>query len=206
MSFTDVLPTDPVIPTTGQPSSRRQARARRLERGERIVGGQDPAADRRSAVPSEERARSGSTTTPQAPASSARAANSPPSARSPRSAEEEIPRAHLARVDDRPLGPPALRRRRRLGAGALRRSALGTARSSGPGPPASPRAELLPRHLAVVEGDLPPALELLALLVALAGDHDRVARRPRSASASAIAARRSGSTSMSSRPCPFPLA
>ena len=53
MSFADVLPTEPVIPTTRHPSSRRHARRQALERGQRVVGGQDPARAAR-AVPSEE--------------------------------------------------------------------------------------------------------------------------------------------------------
>src|SRR5204862_5879942 len=63
--------------------------------------------------------------------------------------------------------PPAPRRRRR-------RAALRSNRSWAQG------AGLRPEGLAgdgdVVEGDLAPVLELLALLVALAGDHHDVAR------------------------------
>src|SRR3954466_15347251 len=66
-----------------------------------------------------------------------------------------------ARPPPRPPPPPP----------ALRRSP--PARGSHPG---SPVAELLARRLAVVEGDLPPFLELLPLLVALAGNDDGVAR------------------------------
>ena len=44
MSLTDVLPVEPVIPTTGQPSSRRQARASRCSASQRVGGGEDPAA------------------------------------------------------------------------------------------------------------------------------------------------------------------
>ncbi len=46
-----------------------------------------------------------------------------------------------------------------------------------PGPAAEP-PQLLLGHLAIVERDLPPARELLSLLVTLAGDDDGVARVP----------------------------
>ena len=42
MSLTEVLPTEPVIPTTRAPSARRQATRQRLQRGERVVDSEDP--------------------------------------------------------------------------------------------------------------------------------------------------------------------
>src|SRR5204862_4947737 len=58
--------------------------------------------------------------------------------------------------------PPPPRRGRRH-----RARSTGRARRQG--------SQLLPGHVAIVERDLPAALELLALLVALARDHHRVA-------------------------------
>ena len=92
MSLTDVLPVEPVIPTTGQPSSRRQARARRCRAASGSARGEHPAgAPPRPRAPDSAAARSESTTTPQAPAASAAAACSPPSARSPRSPKKRSP-------------------------------------------------------------------------------------------------------------------
>ena len=95
-------------------------------------------------------------------------------------AEEEVAGAGRAGVDRRPPRRAWRRPRRRTSAPIAaaicpasrfmpRRSPLTAAAAQ----------QLLAGHLAVVEGDLATVLELLALLVALAGDHHRVARPAR---------------------------
>ena len=64
MSLTEVFPVEPVIPTSGQPSSRRQARASDCSAAQRIVGREHPA---RRRVGELRRRAPGSTTTPHAP-------------------------------------------------------------------------------------------------------------------------------------------
>ncbi len=64
MSLTDVFPVEPVTPTTGQPSSRRQARATRCRASSGSGAAKtQPGAAARSSAP----AQPSSTTTPQAP-------------------------------------------------------------------------------------------------------------------------------------------
>ena len=115
------------------------------------------------------------TTTAPGAGASAAAAKTPPSCVLAGQAEEEVAGADLARVDDRPLGPRAVLGLRRAAPAhrRRRRSARGAARSRAA--PGDETLELLAGDVAVVEGDLPAVLELLALLVALAGDHDEVA-------------------------------
>src|SRR3954454_22270143 len=93
MSLTEVLPTEPVTPTTLAPSARRYSRESECRAASgssttRIQG-------RRSSLglfyrPKDERHR-GETTTPQAPASIAAGANSPPSRLSPRRPKKRSP-------------------------------------------------------------------------------------------------------------------
>ena len=176
MSLTEVLPTEPVTPTTRAPSARRQVRASACiaASGSSTANTQAPARPLSSFVSdsgTKDDSASRRTTTPQAPASIAAGANSPPSRWAPRRPKKRSPAPACAGVDRR--------RGRRL------RVALGEhlgpqRRRDLPGSRGSRRAAQLPQllagDLAVVEGDLAPALELLPLLVALAGDDDGVAR------------------------------
>ena len=184
MSLTEVLPTDPVIPTTGQPSSRRQARARPWRPASGSSAASTQAAVARRSVGPGQRARP------------FRLHHHPPGARLDRRRRELASLGALAREG------------RRTGRRAAPARESATARSGRPPPPATdhlgagrgrdpiggeldqasdpPRSasQLLAGDLAIVEGDLSAAGELLALLVPLAGDHDRVARgRPRRAPA-----------------------
>ncbi len=199
MSLTEVLPVEPVIPTTGQPSSRRTARASRCSASSGSAAREDPAAglgrgQARRRAPGRRRPPR---RRPRAPP----AACSPPSMRSPRRPKNRSPAPRLARVDH----------------GALRRarSALGDDLAAGLGrrsaPPradhrftAGEREQLLAGDLAVVERDLAAALELLALLVALAGDRRpcRRARRRRARARSPRAGR--ARPRSASRRCPSP--
>src|SRR5256885_8373790 len=192
MSLTDVVPTGPVIPPPRRRGSRRHARASACSAasGSGAASTQPPPSPVRRSVPAlaRVRAHSGSTTTPQAPASSACAANSPPSAcwpgrpknRSPgrSSRESAIARSGRPPLPTIATSAPAAAAMR-SGESSITRGAtlvdLGS-RPSYPGPAAQP-PQLLLGHVPVVEGDFPSARKLLSLLVALAGDHDRVARR-----------------------------
>ncbi len=173
MSLTEVLPTEPVIPTTRAPSARRQARASACS------------------------AASGSSTAKTQPAVEVACELAP--------ARDRLDRRRPRRP---PRSPPRrTRRRRRARRAGRRRGRPARPRASRSPPaaasPARPRRrprrpiaaaissgvelhagaaqlpQLLAGDLAVVEGDLAAVLELLALLVALAGDHDRVARPAR---------------------------
>src|SRR5690349_18525090 len=117
----------------------------------------------------------GPTTTPQAPASIAAGANSPPSARSPRRPKKRSPA---------PVAPESIvARRGGPGAPSASTSAPSAAAICSASRFMSPRSplaaaaaqQLLAGDLAIVERDLAAVLELLALLVALAGDHHGVA-------------------------------
>ena len=200
MSLTEVLPVEPVIPTSGQPISRRQARARVLQRRERVVGAEDPARPARRAVRSAwRRARARRRPRPRRPATSASAAKRPPSTWAPASPKKRSPGRPRAGVDHRALGAAALAAGERSRRRPRRRSVLAASSITTGSGPARSRAQLFAGDVAVVEGDLPAALELLALLVALAGDHDEVAGRTRGRRPRAIAARRSTSTTTRSR-------
>ena len=114
-SFTDVLPVDPVIPTTRAPSSSRQARASdwsaaRGSLAPRIQLSPSAAPTRRCAASS--RPHCAPTRIPQAPASRAAAPNSPPSARSPGRPTNRSPsRTSLESITTRcgPSAPPLAR-------------------------------------------------------------------------------------------------
>ncbi len=115
----------------------------------------------------------GSTTTPQAPAAIASAAKRPPSTLLARDAEEQIAGPDLARVDDGALGELARSPRTAISAppSAASRSA-GQVDHAAPTPSA---AQLAPAATSrSSNGLLAAALELLSLLVPLAGDHDEV--------------------------------
>ena len=198
MSLTEVLPVEPVIPTTGR-------RARAARRGRAPAA---PPAGRRRRRPSRRRRRP--SLAPRRARRRAGADDDAPGAGlerrrrrtrrrrgcSPRRPKKRSPAPTSRGVDHRPRGGRRRRPRR-----APRRPSRGgdLARPSSVDHAGARRelAQLLAGDLAVVEGDLPPALELLALLVALAGDHDGVAGLGAAPSASAIAARRSTSTSTS---------
>ncbi len=136
-------------------------------------------------------------------------------------------RARRARPTRRPPAPPRRsgRRRRSRPRSPTNRSPGRTSRESivtraGPGGPSGAsvagraswtpaasatrsgdqsRTQCLPRDADVVEGQLAPVLELLALLVALAGDRRRRRPAPASATARSIAAWRSTIASTSPR-------
>ena len=81
MSFTEVFPVEPVIPTSGQPIARRQPRASDCNASNGSAAAKTrPAGGSPAISPA---ARSGVTMTPHAPAVSAPEANSPPSTRAP---------------------------------------------------------------------------------------------------------------------------
>ena len=198
MSLTEVLPTEPVIPTTRAPSVAPPGAGERLQRRERVLDREDPAPRHRGAFARTGgmRPRSGRTRRPRR-RPRARRRRTRRRRRARRAGRRRGRRRRSRGVDRRPprragaaLGDDLGARRRGdlLGARFIAAGRSSAARSSPRG------AQLLAGDLAVVEGDLAAVLELLALLVALAGDHDRVAGPARS-KASAIAARRSGSTS-----------
>ena len=117
---------------------------------------------------------------------SAAAAYAPPSTCSPGSPTNRSPGPAARESIDRPLRARSPR------------AAAGSQRAAAPaacGDPLRRSSSRAPQRLArdgdVVERHLAPAGELLALLVALAGDHHDVARRRASATARSIAARRS---------------
>ena len=91
MSLTDVLPVEPVIPTSGQPISRRQARARACRRAQRVVGGEDPARRRARRVELGG-ARAGRRRRPRRPARAPRRRSGRRRLVLPGKAEEEIAR------------------------------------------------------------------------------------------------------------------
>ena len=205
MSLVDVLPVEPVMPTTrhpplAQPLAATRAPGRRAPRADPSASiTRAPRSRRDGSVGDVRRARR---SRPTRPASIAAAANRPPSARSPAQADEQVARADRARVDDGPHGHVVGRAGRRgpatsAPAGSVARSAAGVSRITVRVPDRAPQpAQGVARDLAVVERELAPALELLSLLVALARDHHDVARAARAAIARSIAARRSASTSI----------
>ena len=183
MSLVEVLPTEPgdahraraarrqlARPAARQPRQRR-GRVGRLDHTGAAAGG-------RQARP----ACSGATTTPHAPSSIARSRERAAVAVLARDAEEQIPRCRQPRVDDRSCRP--LRRPVRAGTGDEPSRAGGSDllcgqldhRSCARRRHRVSRPQRLAGNLAVVEWDLPPALELLALLVPLAGQDHHVAR------------------------------
>ena len=153
------------------------ARGQRLQRRQRIGDGEDPRLPplRQSCARDPDRcsrAHCGPTTTPQAPGLDRRRGELAAVAVRAAQAEEEVAGAGSRRSRSSPArGGPAAPSASDLG--AERGGDLPPASSVHAGLPSLP--QLLAGDLAVVEGDLAAVLELLALLVALAGDHDRVA-------------------------------
>ena len=142
-----------------------------LQRRERVVGDEHGARRRGGRAPSRvpRRRRARPTRRRRAPA----AANAPPSCVLAGQADEQVAGADLARVDHdaRRTGPGPGRGRDAAARPRRPRShAASRVRISRPAPRAAPRARRSRRRT-----DLAPAGELLALLVALAGDHDDVA-------------------------------
>ena len=169
MSLTEVLPTEPVTPTTRAPSVAPPGAGERLQRGERVVDGEDPGARAQVVLPRWRTKSRPATVDDDAPGAGLDRRRGELAAVDALAAqaEEEVAGAGLAGVDRRP------RRRSRPRPG--RRSPRRSAAAICSGPQLQSRPQLLARDLAVVEGDLAAVLELLALLVALAGDHDGVA-------------------------------
>ena len=165
MSLTDVLPTEPGDADHLGAEPAPPGAGQGLQRRERIAADEDPAPPRPAAA----RRSAGRPRRPRRPAASPPRRTRRRRPLAPRRPKKRSPGPASPRVDHGPrreLGrPPA----RTIWRPSPRRSAPVLSDFTRP-------AQLLASHLAVVEGDLAAALELLALLVALAGDHDGVAR------------------------------
>ena len=118
----EVLPTEPVIPTTGQPSARRHAVARRCS----AASGSSAAMTAPRLAQRAASACSGATSTPHAPPASACAAKRPPSTCSPTQPDEQVAGPGGARVDHRARRAAGVRR-----AGATSRPPAACATCSG---------------------------------------------------------------------------
>src|SRR3954470_24980226 len=160
-SFVEVLPVDPVMPTTLACRCRRQAVARRPS----AWSGSSAARSAPGGAHRAASACSGPTRTPHAPLARACGANRPPSMFSPVSPTNRSPWPTARESMTTRCGPAA------CGAGLTSRAPAAWATRSGD----QSRTERLAGDGDVVEGDLAPAGELLALLVALARDHEHVA-------------------------------
>src|SRR3954447_25753918 len=160
-SFVEVLPVEPVIPMTCARRWRRQAVARRPS----ACSGSSAARSAPGCAHPAASACWGPTRTPHAPLASACGANRPPSTFSPASPTKRSPWPTPRESMTTRCGPAA------CGAGLTSRAPAGWATRSGD----QPRTERLAGDGDVVEGDLAPAGELLALLVALARDDEHVA-------------------------------
>src|SRR3954454_17588914 len=159
-SFVEVLPVEPVMPTTCACRWRRQAVARRPSaRSGSSAARSAPGCAHRAAS-----ACSGPTRTPHAPLASACGANRPPSTFSPVRPTKRSPWPTPRESMTTRCGPAA------CGAGLTSRAPAAWATRSGD----QSRTERLAGDGDVVEGDLAPAGELLALLVALARDDEHV--------------------------------
>ena len=165
MSLTEVLPTEPVTPRTRAPSARRQARA------SDCIAASGSATAKTQAPPRPPRRARGRTTTPPGPGRDRRRGELAAVAAGAAQAEEEVAGAAGRGIDRRPQRRARRRPRRRPRPPARRRSPPRSASRR-----AAQLAQLLAGDLAIVEGDLAAVLELLALLVPLAGDDDGVAR------------------------------
>src|SRR4051812_1948828 len=146
------------MPTTCAPSARRQLVASRC----RLTSGSSLTSTTPSPPPP---ACSSVTSAPHAPAASAWAAKRPPSSRSPRRPTNRSPGPASRESTIARRGPPF------AVAPPASRAPAAAATCSGD----QPCTQRLPRHRRVVERDLVPAGELLALLVPLAGDDHDVA-------------------------------
>src|SRR3954451_16663001 len=159
-SFVEVLPVEPVMPTTCACRWRRQAVARRPSaRSGSSAARSAPGCAQRAAS-----ACSGPTRTPHAPLASACGANRPPSTFPPASPTKRSPWPTPRESMTTRWGPAA------CGAGLPSRAPAAWATRSGD----QSRTERLAGDGDVVEGDFAPAGELLALLVALARDDEHV--------------------------------
>src|SRR3954449_11614026 len=161
-SFVDVLPVEPVMPITRARSARRHAVARRPSAASgssaaRTTPDDDDPAPFACAAP---------TRTPHAPAASACGAKRPPSTLPPMSPTKRSPAPTARESMTTRAGPPA------CGAGAASRAPAACATRSGD----QSRTQRLAGDGDVVERHLVTVDELLALLVALPGDHHDVAR------------------------------
>src|SRR3954453_1567038 len=165
MSLVDVLPVDPVMPITFALSARRQA----VESAWSARSGSSAASSTPGWAHRAASACSGATSTPHAPAASACGANLPPSTFSPTRPTNRSP-AWMSRESIVTRVGPA-RSGLRTGAGATSRAPAASATRSDD----QPTTERLTRDGDVVERDLLAVRELLALLVALAGDQHDVA-------------------------------
>ena len=114
-SFVDVFPVEPVIPTTGQPRWRRQARASAASAASGSAAAMTAPPGSASGPRTSASACSSATRTPQAPSSSAPQREAPAVGVLPAQADEEVPRPGLARVDDDAGRPRAARPVRQRG-------------------------------------------------------------------------------------------
>src|SRR3954471_6798415 len=162
MSLVDVLPVDPVMPITFALSARRQA----VESAWSARSGSSAASSTPGWAHRAASACSGATSTPHAPAASACAANLPPSTFSPGRPTNSSPARTSRESIVARAGPPE------CGAGATSRAPAASATCSGD----QSRMQCLAGDLDVVERHLHAVGELLALLVALAGDQHDLAR------------------------------
>ena len=137
MSLTEVFPVEPVIPITLRPARAASARARSWSAASgssRRAPSPSNSWAPRSRIRTISRAHCGPVRTPQAPASSARSANSPPSTLRRRSARRTGRRARPRGSRSRALGRPVRAAGEHLGAGPLARraSAAGQLMSTAP--------------------------------------------------------------------------
>src|SRR3954454_16288317 len=160
-SFVDVLPVEPVMPTTRACRWRRQAVARRPSASSgSSAASRAPGGAHRGAA-----AWSGATRTRHAPLASACGAKRPPSTFSPVRPTNRSPGPTARESMTTRCGPAA------WGAGLTSRAPAARATRSGD----QSRTQRLAGDGHVVGGDRAPAGELLALFVALARDHEHVA-------------------------------
>ena len=201
MSLTEVLPVEPGDPDHAAAELLAPGAGERLQRGQRLGGSEHPT---RASLGRAHVALHGQLAPPLG------RDQDPPGAL-PQRRRAELPAVEaLSRQPDEQValaGPRASRSRRGRGRRSRRLASTSAPAAEARRSPSKAiqfggglreLAQLLPGHVAVVERDLPPILELLALLVPLAGDHHRVALAARTR-ASAIAARRSCSTATSPR-------
>ena len=208
MSLTDVLPADPVIPTTAAAQLAPPGPGERLQRGERIGGGRAPS--RHGPRPAlSGRARDASARAPARPRRprrrprAPRAANSPPSACSPGRPKNRSPGAASRESTTARSGPPARAGDQRPRRRPRRRCGLATARScralwARPRTHASDPLEapqLLPATSRSSNGIFRPPANSCPCSWPLPA-MTTVSPGPAAPNASAIAARRSGSTSI----------
>ena len=169
-------PTEPVIPTMRAPRARQLLEPTRREAGERgprtAASMRRPRRAPRDAGPHARASRRRPRRRPR----SRRSANSPPSSRSPASPKKRSPGATSRESTTARAGRPGGSRGRPTRGGRRRRPRSRSVVSSITLRGARARPKRLAGDLAVVERHLAAVLELLSLLVALAGDETDVAR------------------------------